>query len=166
MTADATGPGQPAARFFSTVFGVLMVAVAGFQADGHAAVVSVVALAAVGAGLLFRVAATGAVLLTVVALALSDPPPVVAALAGLSAAVYLLLQHAAGSGVITMTTPTLVGMHGFTLAGVLATAVNLDLPWLPLLVPPAVVVMYVLALLPHTESNANTASAEPKNVAL
>lgn len=150
MTADVEG--QPGARLFSAAFGVLMVAVAGAQVQAHgpAAVVSVLAVVAVSVGLLFRVAATGAVLLTVVALAMTDAPPVHAALAGLSAAVYLLLRHAAGAGVVTMTRPTLVAMLGFTLAGVLGTAVNLDLPWLPLLVPPAVVVIYVLALMPHT----------------
>ncbi len=151
MTADtAAGWGQPGARTLSTGFGALMVAAAGVQAHGTAVAVSMVALAAVGAGLLVRAAATGAVLLTVFALAVSDPPPVFAALSRLSAVAYLLLRYAAGAGVVTMTRPTLIAMLGFTLAGVIATAVNIDLPWLPLLAPPAVVAMYVLALIPHS----------------
>jgi hypothetical protein len=129
-----------------------MVAVAGVPANATAAVVSMVALAAVGVGLVVRTAATGAVLLTVVVLAMADPPPVFAALAGLSATAYLLLRHAVGSGVVTMTRPTLIAMLGFTLAGVVATAVNIDLPWLPLLAPPAVVAIYVLALIPHSSA--------------
>ncbi len=151
MTTDtAAGWGQPGARTLSTGFGALMATAAGVQAHGTAVVVSMVALAAVGAGLLVRAAATGAVLLTVVALAVSDPPPVFAALSGLSAAAYLLLRHAAGAGVVTITRPTLIAMLGFTLAGLVATAVNIDLPWLPLLAPPAVVAIYVLALIPHS----------------
>lgn len=149
MTTDmATRLDQPGARTLSTGFGLLMVVVAGVQAHGAAVVVSVLAVTAVIAGLVFRAAATGAVLLTVVALAVSDPPPLVAALSGLSAATYLLLRHAAGARVVTTTGPTLIAMLGFTLAGVVATAVSLDLPWLPLLAPPAVVVIYALALLP------------------
>ncbi|MGX9673712.1 hypothetical protein [Mycobacterium sp. HM-7] len=151
MTADvATRSDQPGARILSTGFGVVMVAVAAVDAHGPAVVAVVLALVAVGAGLLFRVAATGAVLLTVVALAVSDSPPLVAALSGLSATAYLLLRHAAGTGVVTMTRTTLVAMLGFTVAGLAATAVRLDLPWLPLLAPPAVVVLYWLALTPHS----------------
>lgn len=153
MTTDmATRLDQPGALTLSTGFGLLMVVVAGVQAHGAAVVVSVLALTAVIAGLVFRAAATGAVLLTVVALAVSDSPPLVAALSGLSAATYLLLRHAAGARVVTTTGPTLIAMLGFTLAGVIATAVNLDVPWLPLLAPPAVVAIYVLALLPHSSA--------------
>ena len=151
MTADvATRSDQPGARVLSTGFGVVMVAVAAVDAHGPAVVAVVLALVAVGAGLLFRVAGTGAVLLTVVALAVSDSPPLVAALSGLSATAYLLLRHAAGTGVVTVTRTTLVAMLGFTIAGLAATAVRLDLPWLPLLAPPAVVVLYWLALTPHS----------------
>ncbi|WP_285031781.1 hypothetical protein [Mycolicibacterium sp. lyk4-40-TYG-92] len=166
MTTDvATRRNQPGALTLSTGFGVLMVAVAGVQAHGTAVIVSMVALAAVVAGVVFRAAATGAVLLTVLALAVSDSPPLVAALSGLSAAAYLLLRHAVGAGVATMTRPTLIAMLGFTLAGVVATAVKLDLPWLPLLAPPAVVMIYVLALSPHTDSNSHAATSGPNTVA-
>lgn len=166
MTTTAqAGWSQPGARVVSTGFGVLMVAAAAVGTHGPAAVVSMAALAAVGAGLLFRAAATGAVLLTVVALALSDAAPVVAALSGLSAATYLLMRHAAGSGVVTMTRPTLVAMLGFTAAGAIATTLNLDLPWLPLLAPPAVVAIYVLALSPHTDTKIQIAPTDPNRAA-
>jgi hypothetical protein len=151
MTTDvASRLDQPGARTLSAGFGLLMVAVSAVQAHGAAVIAVVLALVAVGAGLLIRAAATGAVLLTVVALGISDSPPLIAALSGLSATAYLLLRHAAGAGVITMTRPTLVAMLGFTIAGLAATAVRLDLPWLPLLAPPAAVALYWLALTPHS----------------
>lgn len=164
-TAAQAGWSQPGARIFSTAFGVLMVAVAAVGTHGPAAVVSMAALTAVGAGLLFRAAATAAVLFTVAALALSDAAPVAAALSGLSAATYLLMRHAAGSGVVTMTRPTLVAMLGFTAAGAIATTLNLDLPWLPLLAPPAVVAIYVLALSPHTDTKIQIATTDPTRAA-
>ncbi|MCT7372019.1 hypothetical protein [Mycolicibacterium llatzerense] len=161
MTTTAqAGWSQPGARIVSTGFGVLMVAAAAVGTHGPAAVVSMAALAAVGAGLLFRVAATAAVLLTVVALALSDAAPVVAALSGLSAATYLLMRHAAGTNVVTMTRPTVVSMIGFTLAGLAALEVNIDIPWLPLLAPPAAIAIYVLVLVPYAKVNAHTAIAD------
>jgi hypothetical protein len=165
MTTDmAARRDQPGALTLSTGFGVLMVAVAGVQAHGTAVIVTVLALAAVVAGLVFRAAATGAVLLTVGAVAVSDSLPLVAALSGLSAATYLLLRHAAGTGVVTLTRPTLIAMLGFTLVGVVGTAVNLDLPWLPLLAPPVAVVIYALALSPHTDSNTHAAATRPNTV--
>jgi len=164
-TAAQAGWSQLGALIFSTGFGVLMVAVAAVGAHGPAAVVSMTALAVVGAGLLFRAAATAAVLLTVVALALSDTTPVVAALSGLSAATYLLMRHAAGSGVVTMTRPTLVAMLGFTAAGAIGTTVNLDVPWLPLLAPPAAIAIYVLVLGPYAKVNAHTAITDATGAA-
>jgi hypothetical protein len=102
------------------------------------------------AGLRYRTAATLSVLLVITAIVLSSPPPLFAALSGFSAAAYLVLRHAAGSGggLVTTTRPTVVGMVGLTLVGITATAVPFQLPWLPLLAPPAVVVIFVLVTLP------------------
>ena len=76
MTTDAAiRLGQPGAQALLAGFGVLMVAVAGVGAHGTAVIVAVLALAAVVAGLAFRAAATGAVLLTVVVLALISRNP-------------------------------------------------------------------------------------------
>ncbi|MUL63915.1 hypothetical protein BOO86_05510 [Mycobacterium sp. CBMA 234] len=166
MTSEnSTGLGQPGARILSTGFGVLMVAAAAVHGHRPTAYVAMLALVAVAAGLLVRLAATAAVLLTVVALAMSDPLPVFAALSGLSAAVYLLMRYAAEFGVVTLTRPTLVAMLGFTLVGVVATAVHLELPWLPLLAPPVLVAIYVLALIPHTETNTHAATTDTKMAA-
>jgi hypothetical protein len=141
---------QPAPRTFSTAFGLLMVATAVVQADRLAFVAAALAVVAVLAGLQFRPAATLAVLLTVAAIMLADPPPVVAALSGLCAAAYLVMRHAVGPAgrVVTTTAPTMIAAAGFTFAGIVATVFPLRLPWLPLLAPVAVVAIFVLAIRP------------------
>ena len=104
-----------------------------------------VALIAVVAGLYLRAAATVAVLAAVCALALTDPQPALAALAGVCGTTYLVLTHA------TVTRPTAVGLIGFTAVGLLATTVPVGLPWLPLLAPVAVVAVVGVALSPFVE---------------
>ena len=140
-------------RLLSAGFGLLMVASAAIGADGVQRLVALLALGAVAAGLQFRVAATAAVLLTVAILTIGPTPPVFAALSGLSATAYLVLRHTRGGAdaVVTMTRPTLLGMVGFTFVGLLATSVPLNVPWLPLLAPPAAVVIYLIALRPFVD---------------
>ena len=128
---------QPAPLTFSTAFGLLMVAAAAIDADRAAVVTAAVAVGAVLVGLRYRSAATLSVLLVVAVIVLSDPPALYAALSGLSAAAYLVLRHAASLGVVTTTVPTVLGMVGFTLVGVVATMVPATLPWLPLVAPVA-----------------------------
>jgi hypothetical protein len=108
------------------------------------------ALVAVTAAIMFRPVATLAVLLTVGVIALTGPTAMVAAVAGLSAAVYLVLRHGAASGIglDSVSAATLVAALGFTLAGLVATAFPLQLPWLPLLAPLAVFALYLLATRP------------------
>jgi hypothetical protein len=108
------------------------------------------ALVAVTAGILFRPVATLAVLLIVAVIALTGPVPTVAAVAGLSAVVYLVLRHGAASGIglDSVSAATLVSALGFTFAGLVATAFPLQLPWLPLLAPLAVFAIYLLAARP------------------
>jgi hypothetical protein len=145
-----TTPMQPAPLAFSSAFALLMVTAAAVQADRPGSVAVALAVAAVLIGLRYRTAATLSVLLVIAAVVLSDPPPLFAVLSGLSAAAYLVLRHAAGpsGGLVTTTIPTVVGMVGFTLVGIAATWVPLRLPWLPLLAPPAIVVIFVLVTLP------------------
>jgi hypothetical protein len=96
-----------------------------------------------------RLAATPAILLTVLAIALCDPSPVFAALSGLAAAAYLVLRYAAGMpGVVTATQPTVVGAVGFTCAGLAATSFPLPSPRLPLSAPVAAVGICTLATRP------------------
>ena len=120
-----------------------MVASAAVQADGPSLIAAVVAAAAVLAGSVFRPAATIAVLLTVAAIVLADAPPVLTATSGLCAAAYLVLRHTAA-----VTSPTVLGAVGFTAAGLAAASLPFQLPWVPLLAPLAVLVLYVLVTRP------------------
>ena len=157
MAANAQGPMspaerlQPAPRAFSTGFGILMVAAAAVHADRPGLVVAALAVTAVLVGLRFRAAVTAAVLLTVSAIVLCEPPPLFAAVSGLSAAAYLVLRHAVEAGVVTTTWPTVVGVIGFTVLGAIATSAPAHLPWLPVLAPPAAVAIFALATRPFLD---------------
>jgi hypothetical protein len=139
-----------ASRTSSLVCGLAMVAAAGIGAQGPARIAAMLAVVAVLAGTVFRPAATLAVLLTVSVIALANPAAAPAAMAGLSAAAYLVLRHVAatGAGSGGLGGPTLVAAVGFTFAGLIAAAFPLRLPWLPLIAPLAVVGIYLLATWP------------------
>jgi hypothetical protein len=141
---------QLMAHLLSTVCGLLMVAAGGVGTHGPAATLAVSALGAVVAAILFRPVATLAVVLTAAVIASTGSTATVAAVAGLSAAVYLVLRHAAasGAGLDSVSAATLVSAMGFTLVGLVATAFPLRLPWLPLLAPLAVFAIYLLATRP------------------
>ena len=134
---------SPVTRAVSTAFGLVMVASAAVQADGPGLVAAVVAAAAVLVGSVFRPAATIAVLTTVAVLVLADAPPVLTATSGLCAAGYLVLRHTAA-----VTSPTMLGAVGFTAVGLAAASLPIQLPWVPLLAPLAVLVLYVLVTRP------------------
>lgn len=142
---------QPAPRMFSTVFGLLMAASsAGPAAAAGGPALLAAALGAVGVivGLAARPVATGAVVAAASALALSPPAPLFAALAGLSAAAYLVIRHATPS-VVTTTRPTMLAAIGFTAAGLAAAAWPVSVPWLPLLAAPALAAVYLFAVRPY-----------------
>jgi len=131
---------QLVAHLLATACGLLMVAAVGVGTYGPARAVAVSALVAVAAAILFRPVATLAVLLTAAVIALTGPAATVAAVAGLSAAVYLVLRHGAASGY----RPRLgerddaglgPGVHA---CGPGRDRFTLQLPWLPLLAPLAV----------------------------
>jgi hypothetical protein len=73
---------------------------------------------------------------------LSGAPPALAGLSGLAAAAYLVLRHTVA------TAPTVLGALGFTVAGLVATALPFEVPWLPVLAPLAVFAIYVLTTRP------------------
>jgi hypothetical protein len=137
-------------RTLSVVCGLLMVAAAGIGSEGPARVATVLAVVALMAGTIFRPVATLAVLLTVVVIVLSNPAAALAAVSGLSATAYLVLRHAAATraGLNTVSGPTMVGAVGFTFVGLVATAFPLELPWLPVAAPLAVVAIYLIATWP------------------
>lgn len=142
---------QLAAQILSGACGVLMVAAVGIGSHGPTLIAATSAAAAVAVAVLFRPVATLAVLLVAFAIAMSGPSATVAALAGLSAALYLVLRHAAGSGagLDSVSGATMVSAVGFTLVGLVATAFPLRLAWLPLLAPLAAFAVYLLAARPY-----------------
>ncbi|MET0453655.1 MAG: hypothetical protein ABW137_17620 [Mycobacterium sp.] len=132
-------------RALSFAFGLLMVAAGAVQGDGPALLATGVAVASVLVGLLVRAAATLAVLATVVAFAVSDPAPVVAALAGLAAVGYLALRHATGQEP-ALTVPTVLGAAGLCAAAMLGAVIPAGLPWIPLAAPPLVIAIYLVVV--------------------
>lgn len=135
-------------RAIATALGLLMAATTELHAHGFAFVAATLAAIAVLAGIWYRAAATTAVLLAAAALVASEAPTVIAALCGLCATGYLVLRHARGAAADTLTGPTVAGAAGFTLAGVIATSFPLQVPWLPLVAPLAVFVIFALATRP------------------
>jgi hypothetical protein len=117
---------------------------------GPAVAAGAAALIAVGVGVVFRPAATVAVLLLVATVLVSNPSVTFAAWSGLCAAAYLVFRHAVGTpaGAVMWSWPTVVGAVGFSFAGLVATSFPLQLPWLPLAAPLAVLAIYVLATRP------------------
>lgn len=134
-------------RVFSVAFGLLMVAAAAIGSHGLPLITAAAAVLAVGLGTVFRSAATIAVLLTVTVIVASDPSHILAALSGLCAAAYLVCRHASGD-IVTGSWPTIVAAVGFTFAGLVATSFPVQVPWLPLVAPLAVLAIYVLATRP------------------
>jgi hypothetical protein len=134
-------------RIFSVAFGLLMVAAATIGSEGLPLATGAAAALAVGLGVVFRSAATIAVILAVAVMLTSEGSHVLAALSGLCAAAYLVCRHASGD-VVTGSWPTIIAAVGFTFAGLVATSVPLQLPWVPLVAPLAVLAVYVLATRP------------------
>lgn len=127
-------------------FGFLMVGAAAFRADGPAVVVAGVAVAAVVASAWWRPAATVAVVLAVATVVLADSAPMHTLLAGLAAAVYLVLRHT------DPTVPTMAFAVGFAVVVAVAVALPVQVPWLPLAAPLALLAGYLLALRPFLRS--------------
>jgi hypothetical protein len=133
-------------RVLASAFGLLMVAAVAVQADPRALVVAVLAAVAVVLSVRLAWAATVAVLACIAAMALSEPNPMLATLAGVAAVGYLALCHAGARAAFTR--PTLVAVLGSAAVGLVATAVPAELPWAPLLAPFVVLAVFVLAIRP------------------
>ena len=132
-----------ASRTLPMIFGVWMVGAAAYRADGSAVFVAAAAVVAVVWSVWWRPASTAAVLLTVLTVALAGPVEMFTALAGLSAAAYLVVRHT------NPTAPTMVSAVGFTAAGTVAVAVPVTVPWLPMAAPLALLVGYLVAVRPY-----------------
>lgn len=150
MDKGASALTRVGAPTFATGFGLLMVGLVADGWHGSAVVAWVAALAAVAVGVVFRPAATVAVLLAAVTATLSNPSVIFVALSGLCAAAYLVCRHAVGASapVVLDSWPTAAGAVGFTFAGLVATSFPLQLPWLPLVAPLGALVIYLLAIRP------------------
>ena len=133
-----------AARLLATGFGVLMVAAALAGMSGRPVIgVAVAAMVAVPVAAVFRPAATLAVLLTVAIIGWQGTAPLPTAICGLCAVAFLVLSYTTA-----VTAATAIAATGFTFVGLVATAFPLQLPWLPLVAPPAVFAGYLLAVRP------------------
>jgi hypothetical protein len=142
------------AHLLSAAFGLMMMAAAGFQTAGPALALAMLGAAMGVVGIAFRIAATPAVLSAAAALVVSDAPPMLAALAGLSAACYLVLRYTEGNStrVLGASAPAMLAALGFSFVGVFAASFPFELPWLPLLAPAAVFAIYVLATRPFYQA--------------
>lgn len=141
-------------RVLALAFGLLMVAAVAVGADARALVAALVAAGAVLCSIQFAWAATVAVSAVVVAIALSDPNPMLVALAGLNAAGYLVLRHAGAREGLTRT--TMGWVLGSSALGLAATALPVELPWVPLLAPFLVLAVFVIAVRPLVASSPPT----------
>lgn len=137
-----------ALRALSVAFGLLMVAAAAIGSRGPSLAVVAVAVVVVVVGAGAVGAATFAVGCTVVLLVLSDPPPIVAALAGLGATAYLVLRHSAHVEE-SASWPTVAGAVGFSAVGMAAVLIPVDVAWLPLAAPVAVLAVYLIVTRPY-----------------
>ena len=131
-------------RVLATAFGLMMVASVALQADAAGLVAAVLAATAVVGSVWLAPLAVAAVLACLAALALSDAAPILAALAGLSATCYLAVRHGGRGEAVTL--PTMVAVFGATAVGVLATSVPVELPWVPLVAPFAVLGAFAIAV--------------------
>lgn len=149
----------------SSAFGILMVITAARPTGAFGLVALGVSAAALVAGVFFRPAATVAVLASIAAMALSDPAPLFAAVSGIAAAVYLVIRYAVPDGgpgrdadttavptvmtvPLVMTMPTVIGLVGFTFAGLAASLIGVRLAWVPLVAPMIAVAILVVVALP------------------
>lgn len=137
-------------RLLSTGFGLVMVAAAVISAGGAALAAAGVAAAAVLAANAVRWSATLAVVAAGATLLLAGAAPAQAAVCGLAATIYLVLRHTG-----EVTSPTVVAMLGFSAVALSAAMIPLQLPWLPLLAPPAVVAAVAVAISPLWDLDRN-----------
>jgi hypothetical protein len=64
-----------------------------------------------------------------------------------------VIRRTAGSAAVTATQPTIVGALAFTFAGLVATLIPLQVPWLPLLAPLTLLTSYAIVTQPFTGSS-------------
>lgn len=133
----------------SVAFGLMMVAATEPQPHQPALWTAGLAIAAVVVGVRFRSAATLAVLLSAMTLAVSTPPPMLGVTSGLCATAYLGLRHASVPNSAIPTRTSVLATLGFGLVGTVVTVVPLDVAWLPLLAPFGLLAAFAIATQPY-----------------
>ena len=132
-------------RALSPAFGLLMVAAIAGGVDGRAFGLVAAAVLAVAVGVRWAAAATVAVVCVVALVVPTDPPALVAALAGLAAAAYLVTRHVVEASV---SAPTLLGALALSSVATFAALVPTDAAWLPVAAPFAAVVVFAVVARP------------------
>lgn len=144
-----TRPRLSVQRGLSLPFGVVMVAATALQTHWPALWTAGLAVSAVLIGVRFRSAATLAVVLTILTLGLSAPPPMLVILSGLSATAYLVTRHLSGPNSVAPTRATIAAALSFGLVGAVVTVFPLDVSWLPLLAPLGLLGVFAIATYPY-----------------
>jgi hypothetical protein len=133
----------------TALFAVVMVAATDPQTHWLALWTAGLAIAAVLTGVRFRSAATVAVLLTALTLAISIPPLMLSAVSGLCATGYLVMRHTSGPISAAPTRATVLAALSFSAVGAVVAAVPLDVAWLPLVAPFVLLGAYALVIHPY-----------------
>ena len=141
-------------RALSPAFALLMIAAGALGAVGVDFAVVGVAVVAVAAGVRWAGAATLAVGCVVVLLVRTDPPPTVAAIAGIAATAYLVTRFVERPDDV-VSRPTVAAAMGLSALALLAAIVPVEVVWLPLAVPVAVLAAYVVVVRPFLVSPAD-----------
>jgi hypothetical protein len=136
-------------RALTLCFGIAMVAATDPQLHGPPLWTAGLALAAVLIGVQFRSAATVAVLLTALTLAVSAPSLMLSAVSGLCATGYLVLRHRGGPVSVAPTRATVGAALSFSAVGAAVATVPLDVAWLPLVAPFGLLGAYALVIHPY-----------------
>lgn len=127
-------------RAFAMAAGLLMIAAALPGAPVVAVPVAAGAAVLVVGSVRYRAFAVAAVLATIVVLVVGDPGIVQAAAAGLASVVYLLGL----SGSAALNRFSLGGAIALTAVALTAAALPVEIAWLPLVAPVAVVLVFAL----------------------
>lgn len=141
-------------RALSPAFALLMIAAGALGAVGVDFAVVGVAVVAVAAGVRWAGAATLAVGCVVVLLVRTDPPPTVAAIAGIAATAYLVTRFVERPD-DAVSRPTVATAMGLSAVALLAAIVPVEVVWLPLAVPVTVLAAYVVVVRPFLVSPAD-----------
>jgi hypothetical protein len=130
-------------------FGLMMVAATDPRTHWLALWTAGLALAAMLTGVRFRWAATVAVLLTALTLAISTPSLMLSAVSGLCATGYLVMRHTSGPISAGPTRATVGAAVSFSAVGAVVAAIPLDVAWVPLVAPFGLLGAYALVIHPY-----------------